>query len=236
MLRLRVKPPPAVSPLDFPRHDTLDSEKFKTKKPELFKGTTIICHLDQRGELFRALIEDFRFLVGFKFSARASLLPTSSYHMTVASCSDRHLVPGNLGIQDGESDEMSAAVHKKLKEELCVDDVEFPIRVKADEIIIMGAASMNLIVRPVDEKEKAKLNKVRERVARILGFGFDPNPTLHVTIAYFVDEFTEDEKREFNENIHHLNDIVRGKVAEFDKVEFCYFKDMFEYVPVEIFK
>ena len=56
-----------------------------------FPGNTIICHLDQQGDraaCFDALLDIYREAAGVPFMTKVTMLPPSSYHMTVFGAAD----------------------------------------------------------------------------------------------------------------------------------------------------
>lgn len=227
-----------------PTLSTIDAKKFHVNgQPKIYPGSTIISHLPQEGpnsELFTTLLDVYRNLVSFDFCVKDKmiLLPTSSYHMTIVSCSDIIIRPTKVESfeVDTHANETLTQVAKCLKEKLQVDSKSFPIRLKATELLIAEGAGLTLIIEPFPET-KEFLTEIRQTVGDILGVKINPDHRFHVTLGYFVDEFSDKEFIDFKKMLAVLNkQFIKKQIVQFDQMEFCFFKDMFQFQVQQIYK
>lgn len=210
----------------------IDGEKFSGEGyVRKFPGNTIICHLPQQGdssELFLALLNVYRQFPIFRYSQKFTLLPPSSYHMTVLPVSldyRRETWPQIARKQDLET--CNRLVLQKLKD--TEFDLKFPIEVAPKKFELMDQCAIGIIVEPVGDSLKTLL-EFRKKVSEVLQFEYDPTYRFHVTLGYLHTPLTADEYEEFQDSLDVFNALLKGvESVVFQKVEYCVFDDMFEF-------
>ncbi|QND51307.1 DUF1868 domain-containing protein [Phyllobacterium sp. 628] len=204
-----------------------------------FPGNTIICHVPQQGEnsdYFDALLDVFREAQHLDSMRKITLLPPSSYHMTVFEGASEGIRkagawPRDVSL-DAPMDECSRILSAKLQEFKL--NCELPLRMKVDPSPPVDRASaLTLKLLPVDEAENAKLRKVRDQLSDYLGMSSPGHAAyrFHTTLGYQIRSFDPDEESRFQILWEKWrNDIMRkSPVIHFGAPEYCIFKDMYAF-------
>lgn len=204
-----------------------------------FGGNTIIAHLPQQEGGFRtfdSFLDIYREIPGCGFHSKLSLLPTSSYHMTVFSGptdQDRERSPWPADLP--KSAAIEACNHlmaERLKEFRL--DCEMPLRMRIDTGYPSHKVSpVTIHLQPFDDTEARKLRRLRDRLAQALNIHTADHDDyrFHVTIAYQIAWFTPEEQEAFQRALERW----RARLAEahpailFGPPEFCIFRDMFAF-------
>ncbi|MBA8879313.1 DUF1868 domain-containing protein [Phyllobacterium myrsinacearum] len=204
-----------------------------------FAGNTIICHVPQQGEhagYFGSLLDVYREAQTFDFMRKITLLPPSSYHMTVfegANQKDRTpgLWPEGVPL-DAAMEVCDQIVLDKLRTFKL--DCELPFRMKIDPTQLTtfkSAATLKLV--PLDDAENAKIRTVRARLSKHLGISAPGQETygFHTTLGYQIRRFDTEEAKAFEiEWKRWVNDIAqKSPIIYLGAPEYCTFKDMYAF-------
>lgn len=204
-----------------------------------FAGNTIICHLAQQGEAaaaFRALLDIYRTAPGMDFMRKITLLPPSSYHMTVFSgANDAQRMPGlwpravPLDAPMAECDRRVGAMLRDFALEttlpirMVVDPAEPPTDDMPFKIRLVGA----------DSGEEHKLRRLRDRLSDCLGIRAPTHDAyyFHISVGYLIQPFTPAERTAFLARQAAWRAMVRdaAPVIALGAPEYCTFKDMFAF-------
>lgn len=204
-----------------------------------FRGNTIICRLDQQGERsgpFNALQDIYRELPATRFFRKITVLPPSSYHMTIfggANDPDRKpgLWPRDIALNT-PIEECNRLLSERLKAATIGPVVPTRMRVDTSEPAI-GERPLVIRLLPLDETENRKVRALRDRLSQILGIrapGHD-SYRFHISLAYLVQRLTAEELSAFRSAyVRYHADVARKcPVIEVGRPEFCVFDDMFAF-------
>jgi len=204
-----------------------------------FRGNTVICHLDQQGKnstAFNALLELYRHIPAASFADKITLLPPSSYHMTIfggANDPDRKpgVWPADLPL-DMPIDDCNRILGERLRA-AAIGPVA-PIRMRID-MSPPAANETPLTIRllPLDDIEERRLRGLRNRLSEVLGIrapGHD-SYRFHITLAYLIRNLDAEEDRAFREAYvrYHSEVARRCPVIELGQPEYCTLDDMFAF-------
>jgi hypothetical protein len=204
-----------------------------------FAGNTIICHLAQQGEdavAFRALLDIYRAAPGMDFMRKITLLPPSSYHMTVFSgANDAQRTTGlwprtvPLDAPKAECDHRIGAMLRDFALEtalpirMAVDPAEPPADDMPFKIRLVGA----------DSGEEHKLRWLRDRLSDHLGIRAPTHDAyyFHISLGYLIQPFTPAERTAFLARQAAWRAMVRhaAPVIVLGAPEYCTFRDMFAF-------
>jgi hypothetical protein len=185
-----------------------------------FPGNTIICTIDEDNPAYARLIEVSESVKALSCSGKFTLLPPSSYHMTVIQgvCEEERkpeLWSRYLSL-DTPLEETDRFFMEKWQ------DIGIPegFEMKFNYFHTDGTAlTINLI--PQTQKTANELKTFRDEVAEKLGLRF-PNHDdykFHISIGYKLYELTEEEE-------HELQSCKRQVERE---MQLVLFKDMFAF-------
>jgi len=196
-----------------------------------FPGNTIICHLSQGSELHTLLARLALDLDRSNKGALYTLLPPSSWHMTVFEgvCDQvrtRGFWPADLPT-DASLAECNAAFSQKLSAFDMNITPPFRMRISGYTPRVDG---IGLHLETSDPAEEARIRKLRDRLSKELQIRHPSHETygFHLSIAYFIRFPTDDERSALDTMLfNHLQDMP----TEFELAapEFCFFDDMFEF-------
>ena len=204
-----------------------------------FRGNTVICHLPQQGphaSLFDALLDIYRTAPAYPFLRKVTLLPPSSYHMTVfsgANDGDRRAGywPTSVAV-DASIEQCNEFVAARLQG--LALDVTLPIRMRVDLAAPIGDAWTLAMPRaPFDDREQERLRRLRDRLAEVLGLRAPMHDAyrFHTTLGYVVHPLSDDERTQFMSAVRAWREAVakRVPIIELGAPEFCTFEDMFAF-------
>ena len=204
-----------------------------------FKGNTILCHLPQQGASagpFNALLDIYREAPRHGFYRRVSLLPPSSYHMTIFSTATDQgrklgLWPSSVPI-DAPIEQCNAAVGDLLRSFKL--HLKLPIRMRwSTDVAELDDAPLTMRLVPVDASEERRLRRLRNRIADAVGVrGPDHDAyRFHITMGYIFEWLNDSEKAEYREALSAWRErlIAVAPVITLGAPEYCTFKDMFAF-------
>lgn len=204
-----------------------------------YAGSTVICHLPQQGEgsgVFDGLLDFYRTARWTAFGPKVTLLPPSSYHMTVIGCAtDAAREPGKwpAGVPlDASIQECGRIVGERLRQAPWPDIAPIRMQVEQGDGGYDGN-TLRIPLAPVDRAEFERIEGLRRAMARAIGIA---EPVLgayqfHITLAYLIQPFAAAEQ---DEVLAVMRDYQR-RVAEAAPIvilgapEFCTFADMFAF-------
>ncbi|MBA1229154.1 DUF1868 domain-containing protein [Pseudomonas viridiflava] len=197
-----------------------------------FAGNTIISQIPLRTPLSTALTTVRNTLAVQAFSQCLSLLPPSSYHMTVFE-----------GVIDEQRNPplWPPQVPKDATVQACTDDFterlkdfdlddDFKLRMQIDDFNVHKDSGATLHLKPLDAQESRKLHDLRDRLAERLGI-CAPNHDLygfHISLGYLVKWMTARQTRDYADVQQNCLAFLRQTfdVIVLDAPRFCTFNDM----------
>ncbi len=195
-----------------------------------FPGNTTICHIPQ-GPLFDGLLDLRAKLAGLDFASSFTLLPASSWHMTVFEgvCDQARTHghwPTDLGF-DVSLDVCHALFEQRLQAfPLLESEPPYRLRISKMEPMTVG---FGLSLEPIDEAQNRRLRSLRDRLSDLLGLRHANHDSyvFHIGLAYFVRYITP-------EQASLVTDMVMAWAAdqplvELGAPEFCHFENMFHF-------
>ena len=199
-----------------------------------FPGNSIVCHVTRVASLIERLDRLYEQLCLARAAASYTLLPPSSWHMTVFNgvCDqerDAALWPEDLP-RDLPMAEIDRRFEARLKAERFGPVLTFGMRVKCFRPPRSG---ISIDLEPANAKEEQAIRALRVRLSETLGLGC-PAPdtyTFHITLAYFTKHPTGSEKAELENILTGAVEEMTKSLAPFDvgPPEFCQFNDMFAF-------
>lgn len=204
-----------------------------------FPGDTIICHVPQQGpgsQMFDALLDIYRRLPEQAFFHKLTLLPPSSYHMTVfGGADDADRKPG-LWPSDLPLDMPMAECDRILGERLSKFELDcaLPLRMRVDfRDPPPQERPLNIRLVPYDAAEDAKIRRLRDRLAEVTKIRAPGHEAyrFHVTLAYLIRWLTPAEQAAYRKALLAWREEVdrRCPVIEFGAPEYCILPDMFAF-------
>jgi hypothetical protein len=204
-----------------------------------FPGNTLICHLDQQGEhagCFNALLNIYRDAAAEPFMKEVTLLPPSSYHMTVfGAADDFNRRPGDwpngvpLDLPIAECHQIMA---ERLREFRLACPLPLRMRVNLTEPDA-DARPLRLRLLPIDDAENRKIRDLRDRLSTALGIRNQNHETyeFHITLGYLIRWLSADEERAFRTTLRRWRENVAARcpVIDLGAPEYCTFEDMFAF-------
>ncbi|WP_165452409.1 DUF1868 domain-containing protein [Paenibacillus thalictri] len=199
-----------------------------------FPGNTIICTIGQDNPLYSELVSFAESFKELDCSRKYTLLPSSSYHMTVIQgvCEEvrkpeqwsRHL---SLDAPLEETDRFFSQQFTKVR-------VPEQFRMKFSHVNTSGIAlTVNLL--PAELEVEAALRTFRDEVSEWLGLRFPNHDTykFHISIAYKICQLTEEEESELQAFKEQAESILQKRfgVLTTSKPQLVFFSDMFKFDP-----
>ncbi len=205
-----------------------------------YPGNTFVCHLPQQGPdsvAFNALLDIYRTAADYPFLSNATLLPPSSYHMTVfEGVTENSRKRSGQWPQGVPSDLSLEACHRLMAERLkgFRSGLTQPIRMKVDLAAPTpegGAITLPLL--PVDAAQSRQLRDLRRRLSEATGIRISDPDTygFHISLAYWIKPLTPEQTEAFD-RAHRQWRATLSKTAPVITLgppEFCVFKDMFAF-------
>ncbi|WP_206244716.1 DUF1868 domain-containing protein [Novosphingobium terrae] len=205
-----------------------------------FAGNTIICHLPQQGPdsaPFDALLDVYRVLPAREWARKVTVLPPSSYHMTIIGGANdkerrRPLWPADLPL-DMPMAECDRILGERLRAfRLGTEAGPYRMRVNpAAPSAKEGPLTMRLL--PFDAAEEKRLRRLRDRLSEVLGIQDTGHDTygFHITLAYQFAALTSAEDAAWREDLAQWKQqiIARAPVITLGPPEYCLLADMFAF-------
>jgi hypothetical protein len=216
----------SVSPELYPRWI---NQKFEPNGCLLpFPGNTIICHLSPESELHRALLHLYNDLQGTEFSSFYTMLPPTSWHMTIfEGVSDKIRKPGlwpeSLAL-DAPLESCTTLFKEKLRDFDMRTEPPFRMAVYGFEALEDGIA---LRVVPSSPSEERRLRQLRDRLSTLLDTRYPGHDhySFHLSISYML-RFLNKQR---HDDIWKFLQEYLSKLPEYFDLgapEFCTFDDM----------
>lgn len=205
-----------------------------------FAGNTIICHLPQQGPdsaAFNTLLDIYRTAADYPFLSQATLLPPSSYHMTVfGGANDQGRGKAGQWPEGMAADLPLEACHRLMAERLkgFRSGLTLPVRMKVDlEAPTPEGGAITLPLLPVDAAQSQQLRDLRRRLSEATGIRISDPDTygFHISLAYWIKPLTPEQAEAFD-RVHRQWRATLSKatpVIALGAPEFCIFKDMFAF-------
>lgn len=219
----------SVQGLQFPRWI---GQKFTPEGSILpFPGNTVICHVARDSTLFHALSKMYDSLKKQPFGSLYTLLPPTSWHMTVfegVSFKMRGpgLWPADIS-QDIPVEDCTKIVRGKLEMFDLEDNSPFRMRIEGFEPLLDGIA---LKVVPADAEEEKRLRRLRDRVSDTLLVrhpGHDEY-SFHISLSYMLRFLDGEQHRRIWGFLEEWRQQL-PQTFELGAPEFCVFDDMFSF-------
>ncbi len=197
-----------------------------------FAGNTIVCHTASAAALTDRLGRLHERLRAARAARLYTLLPPSSWHMTLFDgVTDEVRIPDRWP-QDMPLDMPLAEVHRhfeeRLKAEVFGPKLTFSMRATATGRLRNG---IDIRLRPVDAAEEQAIRTLRDRIAAVLRLRRAAHDTygFHITLAYFIAYPGEDEAAELHGLMKEEVQVLEASLPPFfvGPPEFCHFNDMF---------
>lgn len=211
-----------------------------------FAGNTVICHLPQQGEYagpFRGLLDIYRELPRHDFARKLTLLPPSSYHMTVfGGANDRQRIarnwPADISL-NVPIDECTRLLNGRLEDFELGSTSPIRMRVALDESP-MEERPLKIRLTAVDAAQERRLRDLRDRLAvrlRLRSPTHD-NYEFHITLAYIYRLLSPSEHRAFRamRTQWHERLAANYPVIHLPLIEFCRFPDMFYFERLAVLR
>ncbi len=204
-----------------------------------FAGNTIVCHLPQQGPdsgCFNALLDVYRDAPNHAFMRKVALLPPSSYHMTVFSCttdSDRGVTSWPSGLsRDATMAECDRFIGDRLRSFTLQTTLPICMRVDPQEPP-PGEAPLKIRLVGADSDEERKLRALRDRLSSYLGIrgGAHDFYYFHISLGYLIQPLTDDEQHSYRSTLAAWRKSLMEASPKIvlGAPEFCTFADMFAY-------
>jgi hypothetical protein len=204
-----------------------------------FAGNTVICHLDQQGPnagAFDALLDIYREAQGRAFVRKMTLLPPSSYHMTVfdgVNDKDRDQVwPAGL-TPDLSIEECSRILEERLRTSGPYPVAPIRLRVDIREVPADAKPVLRFELLPCDADEARKLQGLRDRLAQVFGFrrASHDGYVFRISMTYLIRALEGEESNDFSQCFRRwCEDLERRcPLITLGMPEFCTFKDMYAF-------
>ncbi|CAH03041.1 uncharacterized protein KLLA0_A10351g [Kluyveromyces lactis] len=207
-----------------------------------FHGNTIICHIPQQTDFFNRLLDFYRFAKRLSFYDKITLLPPSSYHVTIMNCCHEHdrsvgHWPTGLGA-DASISECHNHLAQLFKDANFRDQgtnpsgVELKVHIPPkDELPSSKPRSINVIVKPSNTSQETAIKQLRDSISALTGLEDPSHDSIkfHITLAYINEELKDSEVEELNSHLGNLHCILDRDcpVVQLGEPEFVTFEDMF---------
>ncbi|KAL6904474.1 RNA ligase/cyclic nucleotide phosphodiesterase [Trichoderma evansii] len=196
-----------------------------------FAGNTIISHLPLDSALHRALLTIHEKLNNSKFTKFHTLLPPSSWHMTVfEGVCDQRRKP-DVWPKDLPLDAPLVTCHDLFKHKLSKFDLDVPVPLRlAITGLIMSRSGIRLDLAPIDDEEEKSLRGLRDRLSNLLQIRARGHEiyVFHLALAYKVALMGREDEKDLLNLFQELY-VTIPHDFELGAPEFCHFDDMFAF-------
>lgn len=196
-----------------------------------FPGNSIVCHLAQSSALYASLLRLYEKLRVYPHSHLYTLLPPSSWHMTVfeGACGKVRKPgywPSDLPF-DAPLADCTDHFARKLSSFDLQCDPPYRMRVEGIDPLEIGIG-IHLEFR--DAEEEARFRRLRDRISETLNLRHPGHESygLHLSIAYLLRYPTGGQKAGLSQ---FVLDCLKDAPVDFElgAPEFCTFEDMFAF-------
>ena len=210
------------------------SKFFPDGQVRAYPGNTVLCHVAGIPPLNERLDKLYGRLLDAEVAQIYTLLPPSSWHMTVFDgvCDGNRngeRWPGDLD-REAPLLEINQTFEARLKAGRFGPGLSFAMRVRRLRPL-MNVIAIEL--EPADEGEERAVRALRQRLAATLSFDRSAPDTypFHITLAYFL-RFPDASEKARLESL--MTDEIQDMAKSLDPFrvgppEFCHFNDMFAF-------
>jgi hypothetical protein len=212
----------------------IGSKFFPDGQVRAYPGNTVLCHVAGIPPLIERLDKLYHWLLDAGEAQIYTLLPPSSWHMTVFDgvCDGNRngeRWPGDLA-RNAPLPEINQTFEARLKAGRFGPGLSFAMRVRRLRPL-MNVIAIEL--EPADKGEERAIRALRQRIAATLSFDCSAPDTytFHITLAYFLRFPDASEKA-------RLESLMTAEIQDMAKSldpfrvgppEFCRFNDMFAF-------
>lgn len=211
-----------------------------------FHGNTIICHIPQQTEFFNKLLDFYRFAKRLSFYDKITLLPPSSYHVTIMNCCHEHDRSEGHWPKGIDPDTSMLRCTSHLTNILTSEnaatagsadfELELQVYKPAMSMQLDKPRSINVVMEPSTDSQETRIKQFRDKVSSLTGL-IDPSHDsirFHITLAYINEELTIAETQELTKNINQLHKSLAEAcpIIKLAAPEFVTFDDMFYFHTV----
>jgi hypothetical protein len=210
------------------------SKFFPDGQVRAYPGNTVLCHVAGIPPLIERLDKLYGRLLDAEVAQIYTLLPPSSWHVTVFDgvCDGNRngeRWPGDLD-REAPLLEINQTFEARLKAGRFGPGLSFAMRVRRLRPL-MNVIAIEL--EPADEGEERAVRALRQRLAATLSFdrSAPDTYTFHITLAYFL-RFPDASEKARLESL--MTDEIQDMAKSLDPFrvgppEFCHFNDMFAF-------
>jgi hypothetical protein len=201
-------------------------------KARPFAGNTIISQIPLRTPLNDALTVVRNTLAGYEFSECLSLLPPSSYHMTVFEgvIDEKRTAPFWPSEVPRDASIQACTQHFIARLKDFFIDENFQIRMQFRDFNVYKDSGATVRLVPANVQERQKLRDVRDRLANCLGIRSPDHDDygFHITLGYLVKWMSAQQIQDYVRVQQSCRDYLQKNlnVLELDIPRFCTFNDM----------
>jgi hypothetical protein len=236
-------PDAAAAAAEFPRDV---GRKFNADgTPCRFEGNTFLGHLVQQGsnfEAFDAWLDIVRELPRHGFARKLTLVPTSSWHVTLIGGVNEVDRQTPMWPTDVPRDTPIADVHRLMRQRLGqrrkppLAPCSFVVDA-AKPASAVREGTLKIPLRPLDEATARRLREARDELADLMNLRRPDHDRygFHVTIGYLVRFLNAEEAA----GMQRAADDWRGRLAAHGPLtipsfHFCLLRDMFAFKEMQI--
>lgn len=207
---------------------------FPDGRVRAFPGSTVVCHVAKAGSLLERLDQLYDRLRTAKAATLYTLLPPTSWHMTVFDCvcdeeRDGHNWPNGKAL-DLPLAELNREFEERLKAERFGPKLDFAMRVTGCWPL---RQVISIALEPADSAEEQAIRTLRNRLATALGLRRHNHDAygFHITLAYFRDYPRGGDLVELEHILTEETEAMTASLPPFvlGPPEFCDFNDMFAF-------
>ncbi|ORX92000.1 RNA ligase/cyclic nucleotide phosphodiesterase [Clohesyomyces aquaticus] len=216
-------------------------------KTQPFPGNTLICHLFPETPLYKALLSLHAILAESELSHLYTLLPPSSYHMTVLEgiCDQNRQkeywfkdLPLDAGLADADAFLRERLNGFKLNPDFKSGDggdsdgeldlrPPYKLRVKGFDPLVIG---IGIHIEPQTAEENKRIRSLRDRLSETLGMRFPGHEHygLHLSVAYLIRHLDNGQRVELERLLGQWEGALGESERDFELggVEVCRFGGM----------
>lgn len=219
---------------DKPQYTSHVGHKFHADgTPRLFPGTTIISFIPDDSPVWSTLHRLQALLQVQPYTHKFSLLPPSSFHMTVMRLlNDQGRTAARWSQQlslNASLAQVDAFVTERVPRVPTPDgfDMAFSHLPTTD--------GLSLHIKPADDATQAALSAYRDQIAQVLGLHHDDHDTYryHISLAYRLLVLSDDEQRDHERLMAEASQQIAANLGTFrvGPPQLTFFDTMFEFVP-----
>jgi hypothetical protein len=197
-----------------------------------FPGNTIICPIPPDNAVYAELVRFAERLKALSCVSKFTLMPPSSYHMTVIQGVCEEDRKPELWSRDLPLDMPLEETDRYFRKKFAEIPIPHGFQMKFNEVET-GSVALTLKLLPASDEDREALTQFRDRVSEQLGLRFPDHEAyqFHITIAYKIYELTGEEVGELQQfkeqEDREFGDRIGGLATPSPQLVF--FKDMFEF-------